>query len=129
MLQEARELVAEIKTKGHQNGLQVNSLALDCFDDQGLDKLNRMTRLFDTIVMEQANSEGSEGRNRKFESVVFGSGRPILIVPYVQTRPASLNSIVVAWDGSAPAARALGDSLRCSRERIGSSSSTSAQSR
>ena len=111
MQQEARNIVDSIKTEGHRECLQVNSLALDCFDDAGLDKLNRMTRLFDIVIMEQANSEGSEGRRRKVEAVVFGAGRPVLIVPYIQARPASMKTILVAWDGSAPAARALGDAL------------------
>ena len=48
---EARNIVDRIKTEGHRECLQVNSLALDRFDDAGLDKLDRMTRLFDIVIM------------------------------------------------------------------------------
>ena len=44
------------------------------------------------------------------EAVVFGSGRPTIVVP-PSTRPEKLNHIAVAWDGSRVAARALGDVL------------------
>ncbi|RVP99620.1 universal stress protein [Sinorhizobium meliloti] len=42
--------------------------------------------------------------------VVFGSGRPAILVPPT-ARPAPLEHIVIAWDGSRVAARALGDAL------------------
>lgn len=44
------------------------------------------------------------------QSVVFGSGRPTIIVP-TAARPAALDHLAIAWDGSRVAARALGDAL------------------
>lgn len=44
------------------------------------------------------------------QAVVFGSGRPVIMVPPT-TRPAPLDHIAIAWDGSRVAARALGDVL------------------
>ncbi|MBX9944170.1 MAG: universal stress protein [Reyranella sp.] len=44
------------------------------------------------------------------EAVVFGSGRPTLLVP-PSARPASLDHVAIAWDESRVAARALGDAL------------------
>jgi nucleotide-binding universal stress UspA family protein len=43
-------------------------------------------------------------------TVVFGSGRPVILVP-PSARPAPLDNIAIAWDGSRVAARALGDVL------------------
>ena len=45
------------------------------------------------------------------EAAIFKSGRPIIIVPSDHIKPAEFGRIVVAWDGSARAARAVGDSL------------------
>ncbi|HKN09659.1 MAG TPA: universal stress protein, partial [Pseudomonadota bacterium] len=39
------------------------------------------------------------------------SGRPVLIVPYIQTAPLSLDRVLVCWDGSRSAARAVGDAM------------------
>lgn len=44
------------------------------------------------------------------QAVVFGSGRPAVVVPPT-ARPAALDHIAVAWDASRVAARALGDAL------------------
>ena len=44
------------------------------------------------------------------QSVVFGSGRPTILVP-PSARPAPLEHIVIAWDGTRVAARALWDAL------------------
>ncbi len=44
------------------------------------------------------------------EAVVFGSGRPTILVP-PSARPASLDHVAIAWDESRVAARALGDAL------------------
>lgn len=44
------------------------------------------------------------------QAVVFGSGRPVILVP-PSARPAPLEHIAVAWDASRVAARALWDAL------------------
>jgi len=47
------------------------------------------------------------------ETVIFESGRPTLILPLdpARMRPGPLNTVVVAWDFSRPAARAIWDAL------------------
>lgn len=44
------------------------------------------------------------------EAIVFGSGRPVILVPPT-AGPAPLGHLAIAWDGSRVAARALGDAL------------------
>ena len=39
------------------------------------------------------------------------SGRPVLIVPYIQRSGLDLNRVLVCWDGSRAAARAIGDAM------------------
>jgi nucleotide-binding universal stress UspA family protein len=46
------------------------------------------------------------------EAIIFGSGRPTLVLPESPpSRPFSLNTIVVAWDFSRSAARAVADAI------------------
>jgi nucleotide-binding universal stress UspA family protein len=58
------------------------------------------------------------------ERLIFDSGRPVLLFPERPARPlaASFARIAVAWDGSRPAARAVGDAMpflrRASHVRI-----------
>jgi nucleotide-binding universal stress UspA family protein len=46
-------------------------------------------------------------------SIIFGSGRPTVILPHARKRAGAiaLDTVVVAWDFSRPAARAVADSL------------------
>jgi nucleotide-binding universal stress UspA family protein len=53
-----------------------------------------------------------DGQRSVLEAVVFGSGRPVLTFrPGVADLPGSLGSIVLAWDGTRTAARAMADAL------------------
>jgi hypothetical protein len=45
------------------------------------------------------------------EAMLFTSGRPIVIVPPDWERGARLEKVVIAWDGSGRAARAVGDAM------------------
>jgi nucleotide-binding universal stress UspA family protein len=42
---------------------------------------------------------------------LFESGRPVLIVPYIQKTPLKLGRMMACWDGSRSAARAIADAL------------------
>jgi nucleotide-binding universal stress UspA family protein len=55
--------------------------------------------------------EGAGHASREVaEAVMFGSGRPVLLLAHGKA-PAALGHIAVAWDGSRAAARALGDAM------------------
>ncbi|MGB6587507.1 MAG: universal stress protein, partial [Pseudolabrys sp.] len=45
------------------------------------------------------------------ETALFGSGRPVLVVPYIQKAGMKLNRTLICWDGSRAAARAIGDAM------------------
>lgn len=70
--------------------------------------MRRWSRVHDLTMIELDEHDLERG---VAEVVVFGSGRPLLVLPVGQTRPFSPDKIVVAWDGGAAAARALGDAL------------------
>ena len=66
----------------------------------------------DLTIVGQANpEEGVFGTPRSLaEDLVFASGGPVLVVPYVGAE-VSLRRVLVAWNGSREAARALRNSL------------------
>ena len=45
------------------------------------------------------------------EGALFESGRPVLVVPYIQKTGIKLDRVMVCWDGSRNAARAVADAL------------------
>jgi nucleotide-binding universal stress UspA family protein len=73
-----------------------------------LDAAATEARYFDLAMLPW--SDESLGAQDMAQAIVFGSGRPTILVP-PSARPASLDHIAVAWDASRVAARALGDAL------------------
>jgi nucleotide-binding universal stress UspA family protein len=45
------------------------------------------------------------------EAALFQSGRPVVVVPYIQKTGLTLNRVLVCWDGGRQAARAIADAL------------------
>ncbi|QRG07461.1 universal stress protein [Xanthobacter dioxanivorans] len=70
-----------------------------------------MSRLFDITVVGQPDPDRPGPEEVIAETVLIESGRAVLIVPYVQTKPFTPDRAVVAWDGSRAAARALAEAL------------------
>ncbi|MGL5735246.1 MAG: hypothetical protein ACRCYS_10315, partial [Beijerinckiaceae bacterium] len=66
-------------------------------------------RLHDLSVTDRLPDFLSEGR-AMLEELLFSSGRPVIVVP-PETTAFSARHIMVAWDGSARAARAMHDAL------------------
>jgi nucleotide-binding universal stress UspA family protein len=45
------------------------------------------------------------------ETTLLESGRPMLMVPYIQKRPFKIDNAMICWDGSRAAARAVADAI------------------
>ena len=80
------------------------------FADAG-DQFSRIARRFDLAIVGQAKPEPSAVEEKIAESALFDSGRPVIFVPYVQKAPLKLDHIMVCWDGSRPATRAIADAM------------------
>ena len=74
-----------------------------------LDAAAAEARYYDLAVLPWSREEASA--QNLIEAVVFGSGRPAILVPSSARPAARLNHIAIAWDASRVAARALGDAL------------------
>lgn len=73
------------------------------------DHFAEAARSFDLAVVPQ-NKPNEESLPNFAEAALFHSGRPVLVVPYIQKSKLSLTRVLVCWDGSRAAARALSDS-------------------
>jgi nucleotide-binding universal stress UspA family protein len=75
------------------------------------DLFGRLTRRFDLSVVSQADPDRVGPEELITEAALFESGRPVIVVPYIQQQAFSLNRVLVCWDGSRAAARAVGDAI------------------
>jgi nucleotide-binding universal stress UspA family protein len=72
--------------------------------------LATLARRFDLSVFMQSEP-GRVDNDDMIETALFQSGRPLIVVPYIQKDGLKLDRVVCCWDGSRAAARAFNDAL------------------
>ena len=72
--------------------------------------LSILARRFDLSVFMQSEP-GRVDNDDMIETALFQSGRPLIVVPYIQRDGLKLDRVVCCWDGSRAAARAFNDAL------------------
>ena len=75
------------------------------------DEFGRAARVFDLAVVRQPQPDKPGPEELIAEGAMFGAGRPVLIVPYVQRDGLKLDRVTVCWDGGRAASRAVADAL------------------
>ena len=68
-------------------------------------------RNHDLSIVGQARPDSEAMEELIVESALFGSGRPVLVVPYIQRTELKLDRVMVCWDGSRNVARAIADAM------------------
>ena len=72
---------------------------------------SEMARRYDLSVVMQSDNKNGVNNDILIEATLFESGRPLIVVPYIQKEGMNLDRIVCCWDGSRAAARAINDAL------------------
>ena len=70
-----------------------------------------LARLYDLSVVLQPESSFSSYDNAIPQEILFNSGGPMLMVPYIHKGPIDTQQVGIAWDGSRLAARAVRDAM------------------
>jgi len=73
--------------------------------------IGALSRFYDLTIVSQPDSSFSSYDNLIAQGVLFNSGGPMLMVPYIHKGPLEAHHVGIAWDGSRLAARALRDAL------------------
>jgi nucleotide-binding universal stress UspA family protein len=94
-----------------RKGLSAEPVTLSASLAGAGDQFARIARRFDLAIVGQAEPKASAVEEVIAETTLFGSGRPMIVVPYIQKAPLKLDRVMVCWDGSRPAARAIGDAM------------------
>jgi nucleotide-binding universal stress UspA family protein len=107
----AKAATNRFETAARQAGLSAEVRILDASVAGAADLFGRIARRFDVAVAGQARPKEGASEELLIEGALFESGRPVIVVPYVQTRAVTLDRVLVCWDGSRPATRAIADAL------------------
>ena len=102
----AQDLIAAFEAAAAKSGVSRESMLQKCKSFEVPNLLVEYARLRDLTIMPQSHDRWYS------EAVIFGSGRPTLILPQnPRSRPFGLGTVAVAWDLSRAAARAVSDGL------------------
>jgi len=106
----AAAAVARFDRSMRAGGLRGEARLLDAGIAEASKEFGEFARRFDLSVVGQAKPSDPEG-GMIVEGALFSSGRPVIVVPYIQRKGIKLDRVVVCWDGSRAAARATGDAM------------------
>ena len=107
----AEGLLAAFQDAAEKRGVFQERILEHCLTSEVSDVLIEHARLRDLTIVPVPEDECFE--QWYAELIIFGSGRPTLILPPAPKRAGAfaIDTVVVAWDFSRPAARAVADAL------------------
>ena len=94
-----------------RTGVSAETVTLSASAAGAGDQFARIARRFDLAVVPQAEPKGGSVEELIAETTLFESGRPMIVVPYIQKSPLKLDLVMVCWDGGRQAARAINDAM------------------
>ena len=106
----AAAMVQKIETRAKPGAFMAHARILQARYGKLVEEFTIAARLCDVCILPRPAAEFAFTKALA-EAALFGSGRPIIIVPPHHRSPATFARIVVAWDGGARAARAIGDAM------------------
>jgi nucleotide-binding universal stress UspA family protein len=109
--EQARSAAAQFEAAAKRSQLSVQTLTPEASLASATQAFAGLARTFDLAVVKQSESDDDVVARDMIEAAIFKSGRPVLIVPYIQKTGFSVKRVLVCWDGSRAAARAVADSL------------------
>ena len=107
----ANAAIARFEESARRAGLSVESRMMSTSLAGGAELFGQVARRFDLSIVRQAQPDDLVAQDLIIEAALFESGRPVLVVPYIQEQPLKLDQVVVCWDASRNAARAIADAM------------------
>ena len=103
--------IASFSEAARRSGISFETRTMTAGVAGAADLFAAFGRRFDLSVVGQADRDISATEDLIAEGALFGSGRPVVIVPYIQKAALKLDRVMVCWDASRNAARAIADAM------------------
>ena len=108
--QAASDAIARFEEAARRAAASAESRLVEASVSGATNVFGSIARTFDLSVVGQAEPKSMRD-NLMIEGALFDSGRPVLVVPYIQRAGLKLDRVMVCWDGSRNAARAVNDGM------------------
>jgi nucleotide-binding universal stress UspA family protein len=106
---QAKAAISAFEIAAKKQGILSEHRMVTALVADAVNRFGEIARHYDLSVVLQPDPDSGSANDLFLESVLFGSGRPVVVVPYIQKEPVKLDHVVCCWDGSATAARAIAD--------------------
>ena len=109
----ADSAIAKFEKAAGEAGVKFSSRRINCGVTAAPAQLAYYARHADLSFMGQPQSEdpGAAFEQALLDGVMFASGRPVYIVPYIGRLSTQVRKAVIAWDGGKKATRAVNDAI------------------
>ncbi len=115
----ARKAIAAFEEAAKEAGIDYDTSVIHKSAAKAPGNLAFHARHSDLTILAQTNHEhsGASFNTALTDAVLFESGRPIYLVPYIGKKHTPVKTAVVAWDGGAKSARAVNDAIPLLQDR------------
>jgi nucleotide-binding universal stress UspA family protein len=107
----ATDALAVFDAAAKRAGVSYESRTSDASLAGAAETFSTMARRFDLSVIAQSEPDKVAPEELIAEGALFNSGGPVVVVPYIQKSSLKLDRVIVAWDASRNAARAVADAM------------------
>ncbi len=109
--QRSEEIRTVFEGRTSREGVSAEWQALESISGDSAVGALPVARTSDLVIVQQSDPDGSSATLANVESLLFESGRPVLFVPYAVAVDSGFRKVLIAWNGSQQAARAVFDAL------------------
>jgi len=107
----ARDAISRFEAGVKKAGVASETRQLDATFGGAATRFAQVARRFDISVVAQAQREQGATDELIIEGALFESGRPVIVVSYIQKSGLTLERVLACWDGGRTAARAIADAM------------------
>jgi nucleotide-binding universal stress UspA family protein len=107
----AETAISKFNDTARRRMISAESRMIELTYDDAPTLFGRLARRFDLAIVAQPEPDKGGPEQAILQAALFDSGRPVLMVPWIQRTGLKLDRILVCWDGSRSAARAVADAM------------------
>ena len=107
----AKEATAKFEDAARGASVNYSSQVVSALVGEAGIHLAKIARQFDLTIVRQERDEDYRQQTDIIEGVMFGSGRPLIVIPYINSAAPSFDRVMICWDRSQHAARAIADAM------------------
>jgi nucleotide-binding universal stress UspA family protein len=110
-LERANAAISVFEIEAKHAGIAYGVRSFAAIPAEAGETIGALARLYDMTIVLQPDSSHASYDNEIPQHVLFNSGGPMLMVPYIQKGAIDAHHVGIAWDGSRLAARAMRDAM------------------